>query len=481
MLTTDAAAIAGAHFDVVIVGSGFGSAFFLAEVLREDRAVRVLVLEWGGHNDHTWQLENRRNSPVMDDSTYVSASDKNWNFTIGLGGGTNCWYAQTPRLHPADFRLASLYGVGHDWPIGYDDLEPFYVEAETIMAISGDPDMARVLPRSAPFPQPAHRASTPDRVMKTARPETHFIMPTARARIATDSRAACCASMRCNLCPADAKFTANNGLMHLFEDPRVTTLLGAEVRSLDTAGSSVSGVRFRAGGVEHAATGDLVVLGANAIHSPAILQRSDRGGGLVGAGLHESYGAAFEVMLEGLDNFDGSTITTGLDYALYDGPHRSEVGAALIYFENRWSHGLRAERGRLRQSLPLVIVTEDLLEDHNRVTVDGDGTARVDYAGPSDYALRGMDRARAQLDDVLAPLPVERIEDRGVRGTESHLQGTLRMGADPETSVVDGDLLHHQLRNLAVVGTATFPSCSCANPSLTTAALSLRSARRILS
>ncbi|RWE71949.1 MAG: GMC family oxidoreductase, partial [Mesorhizobium sp.] len=96
----------------------------------------------------------------------------------------NCWFAQTPRFHPKDFRLKSLYGIGLDWPLSYDDLEPFYCTAEAIMSISGDPDMAAVMPRSGPFPQPPHRMSAPDRRMKAAQPGQHFVMPTARARIA---------------------------------------------------------------------------------------------------------------------------------------------------------------------------------------------------------------------------------------------------------------------------------------------------------
>jgi choline dehydrogenase-like flavoprotein len=470
-------AVNGDAFDIVIVGSGFGAAFFLHEVLRGAGQQRILVIEWGQHGDHAWQWAHQRNTLVDVRSTYGSNSDKPWNYTIGFGGGTNCWFAQTPRMHPADFRLNTLYGNGRDWPFGYDELEPFYAEAEAIMAVSGDEDMAAVLPRSGPFPQPPHRMSAPDRAMKAARPGSHFAMPTARAREATDNRAACCASLRCWLCPADAKFTVNNAMMHLFEDARVSVVLGAEVRSLDAAGTSVAAVRFRAGGADYRVAGDLFVLGANAIQSPAILLRSDLGGGVTGLGLHESYGASFEAMLDGMDNFDGSTITTGLDYGLYDGDHRREVGAAMVYFENRWTHGMRAEPGRLRQVLPLVVVTEDLPDDRNRVRLDDAGDAFVEFAGASDYAVRGMARARDMLPDLLAPLPVERIEDRGVRGTESHLQGTLRMGSDAAASVVDQGLLHHRLRNLAVVGTATFPSCSCANPSLTAAALSLRAAR----
>lgn len=466
-------------FDVVIIGSGFGAAFFLHELLAQDSSSRILVLEWGTDNSHAWQWEHQKNSPIAYESKHSTTSDKPWRYTIGLGGGTNCWYAQSPRLHPSDFRLGSLYGVGQDWPIGYGDLEPLYADAEEIMSVSGDEDMAAVLPRSTPFPQPPHRLSAPDRAMKAARPDTHFAMPTARARLATEGRAACCASLRCWLCPVDAKFTANNGLMHVFEDERVTVVTSTEVRSLDAVGASAQAVRFRAGGADYRVRGDLFVLGANAIQSPAILLRSELGGGVTGLGLHESYGASFEAMLDGMDNFDGSTITTGLDYHIYDGAHRSEMGAALVYFENRWTHGLRAEKGRLRQILPLVVVTEDLLEDHNRVVLDDAENAVVEYAGPADYAVRGMKRAEKLLPDLLSPLPIERIDYRGIRPTESHVQGTLRMGDDPARSVVDANLIHHRLRNLAVVGTATFPTCACANPSLTAAALSLRAARML--
>nr|WP_223843446.1 GMC family oxidoreductase [Sinorhizobium fredii] len=362
----------------------------------------------------------------------------------------------------------------------YDDLEPFYCQAETIMSISGDPDMATIMPRSMAFPQPPHRMSTPDRMMKADQPDQHFVMPTARARLATQQRPSCCASLRCWLCPADAKFTANNGLMHVFEHPDVAVCLGSEVRRLDHAAGSVRAVRFRHGGKEYVVTGDLFILGANGIQSAAIMLRSDLDGEFVGHGLHESYGWNMEVYLDGVDNFDGSTITTGLNFGLYDGDHRSRHAAALVYFENRWQHGLRPDKGRLRQTLPLVIVTEDLLEAENSVRLDENDNAFIHYKGPASYAVEGMARAREKLPDLLRPLPVEKIIDRGLRRTESHVQGTLRMGRDPTDSVVDRNLVHHSFRNLLIVGTSTFPSCSCANPSLTAAALSLRAASLIM-
>lgn len=470
--------IVGQQFDVVVVGSGFGSLFFVHELLKHGRQ-RILILEWGENTPHDAQLAQKRNSQIPASSTYYSPESKPWNFTIGLGGGTNCWFAQAPRFHPNDFQLLSRYGVGQDWPISYDALEEYYCDAEEIMAISGDPDMARVLPRSRPFPQPPHRMSAPDQRLKDARPDLHFTMPTARARIATESRNACCASLRCQLCPADAKFTAHNGFAHIFSHPDVTICTGARVTALDKIGAAISAALVQSAGREYRVRGDLFVLGANAIHSPAILQASGLGGGLTGKGLHESYGVDMEVFLDGVDNFDGSTITTGLDYGLYDGAFRSEAAAALIYFENRWAHGLRPERGRWRQTLPLTIVVEELLAESAVTAAPGETVPIVRYTGESTYVKAGLARVEKLLPEILSALPVEAIHHRGVRPTESHLQGTLRMGSDPALSVVDAGQMHHQWRNLVVVGSSVFATCSCANPSLTVAALSLRAARML--
>ncbi|WP_334656829.1 GMC family oxidoreductase [Sphingomonas panaciterrae] len=472
----DIGSVAGEAFDLVIVGSGFGSSFYLQRMLARNASSRILVLEWGGHRTHDWQIAQGRHSDTPDADTYVSDSDKPWKFTIGLGGGTNCWFAQTPRFHPSDFALRSRYGVGSDWPLRYEDLEQYYVDAETIMSVSGDPQMAAMFPRSAPFPQPPHRFTAPDRLLAEAQPGQHFAMPTARARVATKDRPACCASFRCTLCPVDAKFTLNNGLIDIYSHPGVTVVLNAQVVRFETSGNNVHSAVVEYAGRDWKVKGDRFVLGANAIHSPAILHRSDMGGGYTGLGLHESYGCHVEVLLDGLDNFDGSTITTGLNFGLYDGEHRSEMGGAIVYTENRWLHGLRAIPGRMRQSLPIMVVVEELVEDRNAVTVGQDGRAVVSYAGPSDYAVRGQRRALDKLPKLLEPLPVERIIFRSQRPTESHLQGTLRMGRDPRTSVVDGAQVHHRWRNLTVVGSSVFSTCSAMNPSLTVAALSLRAA-----
>jgi choline dehydrogenase-like flavoprotein len=440
----------------------------------------VLVLERGRDNSHAWQLRHGKSSDIAPSATFrTPAGHKEWNFTIGLGGGTNCWFGQSPRFHPNDFQLHTRYGVGQDWPLSYADLEQYYVAAERKMLVAGAPEMSTILPRSAPFPLPPHPITSVDRLMRAAQPEFHFPIATARASVATSERGRCCASARCSLCPVDAKFTFENGFKNLRDAGNVEFRLLSEVTHLELANGTVRAAIYRKAGREQRVSGELFVLGANAIHSPAILLRSGLNHPLTGVGINEQVGYFAEAWLDGVDNFDGGTLTTSLNYMLYDGEFRKQSGAALVYFENRWPFGLRKEYGRWRQLAPLMIAVEDLPQQNNRVQLDADGTPHVSHADVSDYAKRGVDRSFAALDKVLAPLPVERIEFRGMRPTESHVQGSLRMGKDRDNSVIDAQQLHHDARNLVIVGSAVFPSCPTANPSLSVAALSLRSASLI--
>lgn len=64
---------------------------------------------------------------------------------------------------PNDFRIRTLYGVGQDWPITYEQLEPWYLQAEQEIGVAGDTDLGS--PRSGPYPFPPaisiNRSTTP--------------------------------------------------------------------------------------------------------------------------------------------------------------------------------------------------------------------------------------------------------------------------------------------------------------------------------
>ncbi|MEM7615531.1 MAG: GMC oxidoreductase, partial [Pseudomonadota bacterium] len=161
---------------------------------------------------------------------------------------------------------------------------------------------------------------------------------------------------------------------------------------------------------------------------------------------------------------------------LYDGEHRKTAGAALI---EGWNvPRFRLDHGRWTEMTELYVIVEDLPKDEDTVTIDPQDPNRplVTYSGHGDYFFRGVDRVKAELEKVLAPLPVERIEYRGLNSTEAHNQGTTAMGDDPATSVVDRDLIHHKVRNLHVLGNSVYPTGAPANPTLTNTALATRAA-----
>jgi choline dehydrogenase-like flavoprotein len=469
------------RYDLVVAGTGFGSLFFIYGYLKKYPDNRVLALEWGRLRDHEWQIANQRNTDAefAAERTYLrSREDKPWNYNIGYGGGTNCWYSHAPRLHPNDFRLRTKYGVGEDWPMSYDELEPYYLEAEQIMIIAGPDDIGVQYPRSGPFPHPAHNFSSVDKIVKAAMPDTQFAVPCSRLRFPVGTRGPCCDSAACSICPTEAKFTALNTFGPLHDNPNFHIALESKVIAVETAGGTATGLRYETGGQEHVVEGDLIAIGCNAIHTPYLLQRSGFSHPALGKYLHEKRVINVDVLLDGLDNFDGGIPFTSFSVALLDGEHRREAGGALIYFMNHWRDGMRTEWGKWRQTLPLEIFIEELPQETNFVADEGRGMPVAHHPARSEYSARGEKRVLQLLPDLVKMLPVEDIVRVDDLPTNSHIQGTCRMGTDPAKSIVDRNLVHHEIRNLMVLGTAVWPSCGTANPSLTAAALSLRAAEQ---
>ncbi len=222
----------------------------------------------------------------------------------------------------------TLWGVGPDWPMSYEDLEAYYDVVEEIMLVSGPPDSP--MHRSRPFPLPPHRFSTPDEMLKKKFPDSWFNAATARASVATGKRGVCCATGICQLCPVDAKFTIQNGLAHIYDDPRVTLQLESEVDGVDLSAGTATGVHYTRTGRGERADSDVVVLAASALFNPHIMLRSGLRHRLLGTGLHEQPSFDVCVDLAGVKADDGSTVITGNGYMFYDGQHRRDRAACMI-------------------------------------------------------------------------------------------------------------------------------------------------------
>ncbi len=118
---------------------------------------------------------------------------------------------------------------------------------------------------------------------------------------------------------------------------------------------------------------------------------------------------------------------------------------------------------------------DDIPRDDNTVSVNADNPqlTEASFSGYSDYAQRGMDRIPKMIDKLSEALPIERVVRIELSPTDAHIQGTVVMGTNPAGSIVDRHLIHHQLRNLLVLGASAYPTASPAYPSLTISALSL--------
>ncbi len=479
-------------YDLIIVGTGFASSFFLMRYLeRGPKDARVLVLERGRQDSKAWQLANRRFSSTNPDEVFVNnnPNKKVWLTGPGFGGNSKCWYAGTVRMMPNDFKLKSRYGVGYDWPIAYGDLEPHYDVVEQIMLVSGPSDSP--MHRTRPYPLPPHRFSTPDELLKKKFPDKWFQPATARASVATGKRGVCCASGICMLCPVDAKFTIENGLAHIYQDSRVTLQLESEVATVDTSAGIATGVTYARGSQVERADADVVVLGASALFNPHILLRSGIAHRLMGRRLHEQLAITVWVDLGGVKAYDGSTVISANGYVFYDGEHRADYAACMIEtwtspFDNQWLNmpgALRRERGRWRERQKFVFLFDEIPRDDNTVTVNKATprlaeTTFVDY---SDYARRAATRIPQMLDKLSEAIPIERTVSIAEGTSAGHIQGTVVMGDNPQDSIVDRYLVHHEIRNLLVLGASSFPTGTPTLPTLTVSALSLWAADHYLS
>jgi len=476
----------GKKYDLVVVGSGFASMFYLHGLLKSRKSPkRILVIERGGSLSHSQRLQRQmdvhpdsetKQAGNPEDAFFVNKTpEKPWNARIAFGGGSNCWFGSTPRMLPGDFKMKSNYGVGQDWPIDYDDLEPFYCDVEEIMQISGGRDSP--YPMSRPYPLGPHRFSEVDQKLKESYPDLFFAVPTARSS-RPGKRPGCCNNGVCFMCPVDAKFTIENGMAADYRHSRVDIIFKTEVLRLQHEGRIVTGVVCRGSDSREFLVGaDRVVLGANGIVNPFILLRSGIDHSETGLGLCEQAGVKAIIRLEGMNNFQGSTITTGLGINDLVGSHRSERAGFMFNTVNR-AMNLSLTPGHEFSVLEVVVSVEDFRRADNRVIFDSvSDRPLVVFNGVSDLAARTIDEIPSHLERIFSVLPIKdiRVIPNG-RSTESHIQCTTPMGDDPKVSVVDRYGLHHQKRNLVVLGSGLFPTASPPNPTLTLSAFSLYSA-----
>ncbi len=479
-------------YDLIIVGTGFASSFFLKKYLEKNGPKKkILVLERGRFYPHYDRIGTvNGNGPVYSnqleshESSFINTNKaKPWIFDVNFGGSSNCWWACTPRFMPNDFQMNTLYGRGEDWPISYNDLEPYYCEAEDIMCISGPAETP--FPRSKKYPYPAHLLNLIDRTMQNAYGRTQWIsQPTGRPSVPIGTRSMCCSTYSCTLCPIDSKFSIENSLRYVYDDPRVELKYNLQVYKIEFENSIAKRVivaptlsdhqKFQSREFE----GEIIALGANPIFNSHILLNSGDANPLTGKGISEQKGIFANIHLKHLDNVGGSSAITANGYMLYDGSFRKDYASCLMENHNRPTL-IRNERGKWRKIIRFKFVFETLPDVSNRVKLsDNILKPVVEYKDKADpYVENGKASMNKQLQSLVSSLDPEDVYlDNEYIDTECHILSSVKMGRSSTHSVVDKYLIHHDYRNLFVLGGSSFPTTTAANPTLTICALSLMAA-----
>lgn len=461
--------------------------------------LRVVVIERGGLRAHAEQLAKRRYETGITSARHnheaaPGTPDYPWDYLYAVGGASLHWSGHTPRLQPDDFRMQSAYGVMQDWPIDYEELEPYYERAEEALAVAGSPS-----PRHGPAGgQPAHPLSRIDQLVAPFL-EPYRPLPQARPSLAVGDRPACCGAATCALCPVDSRFSVLNGLRDVLDHP------GLELRAetvaarleLDSSGRRAVAVeavdnRKRFSRV----SGGAVVLAASGFENPAILLRSGLERPATGRYLFDHMHRTLWVRLKRpVGAGQGHSISTGYTTAFAQGSFRSHQSGAIATLYNpgiplgstvadelltghSGQEVLRNAVDRWRTTLPFDLLLEDVPRPERRVTLSsrrdrfGLPLVRVAYPGPSSYELDGFETARRGLTERLGPLGVKSVEEAPAPAG-GHLLGTCRMGNDDD-AVVSPELRHLDVENLFVVGGSAFPTYSPSHPTLTIAALAIR-------
>lgn len=432
-----------------------------------------------------------------------------------VGGTTLHWIGYTPRFHPNDFNMRSRYGIGEDWPIGYEELEPFYSIAESEMGVAGAEDNPFAGPRSGRYPLPAFPTSYDEQFLVRAGEEVGIqfhSMPQARNSEAYGGRQQCLTYGNCRACPIRAKYSGDVHIERAEATGNVEVVANANVLRLETDGSGrvARAVYADPDRTEHACEARTFVIAAHAVESARLLLLSAspeypdglaNSSGMVGKFFMEHMGQyrLAEVNYPLYPHRTGFTTVHSEQFRDPDsrgdesgflvrgnaaGPRYHEIVANVALRNGNWGEDFARELKRQTEESfgrTFLIGTnaEPLPVESNRVELED---SVLDYFGNprpklfysiSEYERAGYvsgNRVIERLADAMGGQALGSVHNH----FGGHQAGTCRMGNTPETSVVDSDLRAHDVRNLYVVGSANFVTLSTVNPTLTIAALALR-------
>lgn len=529
--------------DVVIIGAGASGAA-AAKVLCE-AGMKVVALEkgpwrrkesFGGDELANINRYNLWPDPMLNPRTWrETAADKArlemfCPVPQMVGGGTVHWQGWLPRFTPNDFRLRTVAGelAGTslaDWPVSYDEIEPYYLKVEWAFGVSGEAGANRFEgPRSGGYPcppMPMSRYAQKFHQGCSALGWNSFPTPQAALSRPFGGRKATVVSAFAQQHgdPTGTRSSALNvfiphavatGNFELRPDCLVRELV------LDSQGRIRAAVYQDADGNLVEQEAGLFILACGAVETARLmlLSKSGRfpnglanGSDLVGRNVtfHE-YSAAVGTYEDPIYAWAGGGYVSASTFQHYEhddsrgfvsGGHVAVAGVGIPLPINwhlpgapGWgAEAKKVDRENFNHSLAVAMVLHDMPRHDNRVDLDdevvdawGLPVARVTLEAHENDLAQGrylIDRG-ADILEASGARSVNKVYAQRVTGNCSHQHGTARMGDDPGLSVLNRWCRAHEVENLYAVDGSPFPTGTGANPTLTIMANAWRVADRII-
>ena len=535
--------------DFVVIGSGAAGGIMAKQL--SVAGFSVVVLEQGGwgkyghEQDYTKdELLNRNPSPEdrllsdpggrqrntfrrNDRETAVRGSHR---YGCVVGGGTVTYGGSSWRHLPWEFNEAStvgpIAGTGMaDWPISYEELEPYYTQAEWEMGISGQRvNSPFVAPMSKDYPVSPVPLKASGALFNVAAAKLGLTVVPGPLAIITQAYMGRSGCVNCGMCSGFGchvrarSSTAVTMLPIAQETGRCEIRANSYVReiSVDNSGRVTGVIYFDSQKREVVQKAKAVVLSANASESARLLLLSKsarfpdglaNSSGIVGRYLMLGGGASASGLFEHpLNDYKGVVSGTGIvDYVPSD-PRRGFYGGGRLTsrgYATPISYGLgglqpgaarwgaaykQALREEANHKMTVSCFVTQLPLETNRVDLDPD--VKDDWGLPAMRItstshpddIKNMEFFRQKSIEILQAAGATNVWARPVsdRRGSAHNRGTCRMGNDPKTSVVDKFHRAHDVPNLFIVDGSNLVTGGRNHPTMTIQALAFRAADHLI-